>query len=358
MPTMSPNTVAITGLNGFIATELAVLFLSRGWHVRGSVRTPAQAQNMKEHPVYSKYVEGGELSVIVVEDMAKSELGELLEEVKSVACIAAPLPGPHVTSWAQLRDPTIQGIKRVLEYAQASSTIKSIAIMSSVGGVVDWSAPPEKVFSEDDWIPFTDEDCQADSTDNNIDQGILMKWYGTAKKLAEHYAFSFQEKENPAFSIATLAPPMVYGPPIYIPSFKDIPKLQYYQQEYFSLFAGGRDQALPVQMAQSWVDVRDVAEAFYLVLEGQKKGRYVISGGQYKWQDWADKLHTLRPDLEQYLALGQPGNPPASRWKVDASKSVRELGLEYHTSEETLKDTLAYWESLGVYKEAPGAWKA
>ncbi|TYJ53770.1 hypothetical protein B9479_005610 [Cryptococcus floricola] len=353
-----PNIVAITGINGFIATELVLLFLTRAWHVRGSVRTPLQAQSMKDHPVYKEWVDGGKLEVVVVPDMAGKEGGEvegLLEGVRGVVCMAAPLPGADTTSWPGFRDPTIQGIKRVLEYAQKSSTIKSVVIMSSVGGTVDWSAPPEKVFTEDDWIPFSDEDCQADGSD--INPGVLLKWYGTAKRMAEQYALEFQEKEKPGFSIATVAPPMVYGPPIYIPTPSDLPKLQYYQQEFFSLFAGGKDRKLPEQMAQSWVDVRDVAEAFCVLVEREGRGRYLISGGEYKWQEWADKLHALRPDLDEHLALGEPGKYPDSRWKVDGSKSVRELGMKYRTAEETLKDTLAYFEKMGVFEEAAGAWK-
>ncbi|ODN98248.1 hypothetical protein L198_03490 [Cryptococcus wingfieldii CBS 7118] len=345
---MSPSSplIAITGINGFIATEVVLLFLARGWNVRGSVRASTQAEKLKSLPAYEKYFASGQLEVVVVEDLAKADFTELFQGAHAVASLAAPLPklGDPTLTWSDFKGPTIAPVLRILDYAKKSTTIKSVALMSSSGSSLSLEQEPNKVYTEDDWTPYTEEYC-----DNPMASVI---WYFAAKKFAEEAVMKWQETEKPSFAISTFCPPMVYGPAHYIASLADLKALKGSTDEFLNLFIG-KDQPFPGQFSKTFVDVRDVAEAFYLGITKEVSGKYLVSGHDYCWQELADKLRELRPDLDAYFPLGEPGTRIKGEWTMDASKSKRELGLEYRSTEETLKGTIDLFEGLGLFKEAP-----
>ncbi|TYJ53745.1 hypothetical protein B9479_005583 [Cryptococcus floricola] len=351
---MSSNApiIAITGINGFIATEVTLLFISHGWHVRGSVRTPAQVEKLKTHPAYAKYFITGELRAVVVEDLTKSDLSELFDGVQAVASLAAPLPSrdPTVT-WDDFKVQSIEPALRILKQAQQSDTIKSVIITSSSASALDLVGVPGKVYNEDVWNPLTEEFCQTLSLATNPMTPAI--WYFAAKKLTEQAVLEFQETEKPSFSTAIFCPSMVCGPANYIDStqvFKDLRGVP--SNQILNLFVG-KDQPLPMKFAFAFVDVRDVAAAFYAAATKKVSGRFMLSADEYNWQEFVDKLRALRPDLDAYFPLGEPGKEVKDDWSMDASKSKKELGLEYRSTEDTLKDTVKHLESIGLFKEAP-----
>ncbi|ODO08232.1 hypothetical protein I350_03821 [Cryptococcus amylolentus CBS 6273] len=350
---MTPNSplIAITGINGFIAAEVVLLFLARGWHVRGSVRTSTQAEKLKNLPAYEKYFASGQLEVVVVADLSKADFTELLEGADAVASLAAPLPKPGdpTITWSDFKRPTIDPVLRILDYAKKSTTIKSVAIMSSSGSSIRLDHQPNKVYTEDDWTPYTEEYC-----DNPLATAV---WYFAAKKYAEEAVLKWQETEKPSFAISTFCPSMVYGPAHYIPSLANLKALTGSTDEFLNLFIG-KDQPFPGQFSKSFVDVRDVAEAFYLGITKEVSGKYLVSGHEYSWQELVDKLRELRPDLDAYFPLGEPGTRTPEDWSMDSSKSKRELGIEYRSTEETLKGAIDFFEGLGLFKEAPLGAKA
>ncbi|WVQ77262.1 hypothetical protein IAR50_006945 [Cryptococcus sp. DSM 104548] len=350
-------TIAVTGINGFVATEVVLLFLSRGWHVRGSVRTPSQADKLNTHPAYEAHIESGNLKVIVVADLAKSDLSELLDGVDAVASVAAPLPkldNPDLT-WDDFKGPTVEPILRFLHYAQKSSTIKSVALMSSLGSSLDLQPPPGKVYTENDWTPYSEDACKALDIKSNPLASVI--WYFTAKKLAEEAVLQFQASEKPTFAISTFCPPMIYGPARFLSTVDDIKTIGGSQEEFLGLFAG-KDQPPPShQFSWSFIDVRDVAEAFYLGVTKKASGKFLVSGPGYTFQEFADRLRALRPDLDAFFTLGEPGRYAPYAWSVNASKSKKELGIQYHTMDETLIGIIEFYEKLGLFKQAPAGKK-
>ncbi|ODO08262.1 hypothetical protein I350_03852 [Cryptococcus amylolentus CBS 6273] len=360
---MSPTKplIAITGINGFIATAAVLHFLANGWHVRGSVRTAAQAEKLKTLPAYAKYIASGELDIIVLGDLVKDDFKELVEGADAVASMAAPgfmTDDPVSFKWEHIKGPTIDPILKILKYAEESSTIKSVIILSSgVTSVVGRQDSPGKVYTEDDWAPFTEEFCQTlDPVTNPMATFI---WYTTAKKLAEEAVLDYIENKKPSFSVTIFCPSMVTGPAHFIPSIDAIKDLPGGSSKDFVSLLSGKDQPLPAQISWSFVDVRDVAESFYAAVTKHVSGKFFISGREFTWQEFVDKLRAFRPDLDAYIAAGEPGKEVIGEWSVDGGKSQKELGLKYRTTEETLKDTLEFYEGLGLFKEAPiGAKKA
>lgn len=78
-------------------------------------------------------------------------------------------------------------------------------ITSSFAAIVDAKigVAPEKTYSEKDWNPVTEE--QAVSGDAGTG-------YRASKTFAEKAAWKFVEEKKPNFKIATINPPLVFGP--------------------------------------------------------------------------------------------------------------------------------------------------
>jgi len=75
-----------------------------------------------------------------------------------------------------------------------------------------------------------------------------------SKTLAEKAAYDFVETQKPGFSIATLTPPMVYGP--LLQGFKSMGKLNTSSADIYRLYNGSLKE-VPDTAFWAYVDVRD-----------------------------------------------------------------------------------------------------
>jgi nucleoside-diphosphate-sugar epimerase len=82
--------------------------------------------------------------------------------------------------------------------------VKRVVITSSFAAIINASKGfwPDHTYSEDDWNPITLDEGQESP----------MLGYRVSKTFAERAAWEFVENEKPNFSIATINPPMVFGP--------------------------------------------------------------------------------------------------------------------------------------------------
>lgn len=78
-------TVCITGLNGYISTHTALVFLRNGWDVRGTVRSQAKADKVLNLPEYEKYK--GQVTPFIVEDLATGDFSAALDGVDAVSTV-------------------------------------------------------------------------------------------------------------------------------------------------------------------------------------------------------------------------------------------------------------------------------
>ncbi|KAK8858927.1 hypothetical protein IAR55_003158 [Kwoniella newhampshirensis] len=358
---MSAPIVAITGLNGFIATHLAVLYLSKGWRVRASARTVDKVERLKSQAVFEDWVAKDLLEVIVVEDMTNVEqIKTLLDGVEAVAHLAAPVD-QSLKSWDAFKIPTVKGVTTILEAAKDSPTIKAVTIMSSSAAALNVIGLAEQrhTYVETDWYPFDEATCASFDPEDKFSPQL---WYCGAKKYAELAAYEFVETHKPKWSMATFCPAMVYGPTIQFANPQDFNDATPGNSiADFIALVGGKDEPLPMQRGNAYADVRDTATAMFNAVVGQKSGRFFICGHDYTFQMLANMCRKLRPDLDAYFPLGDPTLPDIKAEDIphlSNVKSIEELGVKYHSMEETLKDSLAYWEKIGVFKIPPGSWKA
>ncbi|WWD17547.1 hypothetical protein CI109_101988 [Kwoniella shandongensis] len=358
---MSAPIIAITGLNGYIATHVALLFLQNGWTVRGSVRSASTGEKVKKNPVFKRWFDEGKVELVTIEDFTIPDGGEtfrpFLEGVKGVAHLAAPVNQDGKT-WEHYKNPTIQGLLGILQAAKDSTTIESISIMSSVASAFALLPPEEqakKVYGENDWFPLEEVDIKDKRPDEPFAAGM---WYCAAKKYSEQAGFKWVEENKPNWAFSILAPPMNYGPPLHITEPAVLADAQSSLGELVALIQG-KDTPLNSEVSTSWIDVRDCALAVYRAVTWKKSGRFLLSGGLYDFQIIADTYRKVRPDLDAYFSLGKPDEPtPIARqgaWRIDTSKAKAELGLKLDRPlAESLKDTLDYFEQIGAFKLPPG----
>jgi len=174
-------TVLITGINGFVAVHTAVKYLENGWNVRGTVRSADKGDKAIALPVFKQYKD--KIDYVIVEDLIKGDFSEALKGVDAIAHCASPW---HFNGkkWAEYRDPAVQGTTNILEQAakvESKSTpvlrrshslvgVKNCAIVSSFAAVGDCVKPfaeqKGRVYTEDDWLPQTEEDCEKAEKDD------------------------------------------------------------------------------------------------------------------------------------------------------------------------------------------------
>jgi nucleoside-diphosphate-sugar epimerase len=148
----------------------------------------------------------------------------------------------------ELYQPALNGTVSVLEAVKKyNPSVKRIVITSSFASNVDVTKGlrPGYVYTESDWNPMTKEEAQAAGP---------VAAYLVSKEIAERAAFDFVEREKPNFSVATLTPPMVYGPIAH--EVDKLESLNTSSADFYRLF-NGTSKEVPDTEFWAYVDVRD-----------------------------------------------------------------------------------------------------
>jgi len=322
------QTVLVTGASGFIAAHVIKEFLTAGYNVVGTVRSEATAAKVKAaHSAYA----GDKLSFAIVPDIiAPGAFDEAVKNVDGVIHTASPFFLTAKDFEKELWGPAVQGTTSVLNAVKThNSDIKRIVITSSFSSILDYSTGlrPGYVYSEKDWNPMT----KAEAKDP-------IAAYNVSKVLAEKAAFDFVKNEKPNFSVATLTPPMVYGP--LAQDFDSLSKLNTSSADFYRLF-NGSETKVPETGFWVYVDVRDLALAHRLAFESPNAAnqRFAITNGNYSYSIFCDIIRKKFPELADKVPSEGSYELPKV-YNLDNSKSIKELGLTYHTIEETVVDTV------------------
>jgi nucleoside-diphosphate-sugar epimerase len=199
--------VLLTGGNGFIAAHTLDLLLKRGHSVVTTVRTQQKVEKLTT--AYELYVKNGQLGFAIVPDIATP--GAFDKAVisnppfEAVLHMASPNRFNITDIKKDLIDPAVEGTVGILKSIKASaSSVKRVVITSSFAAMADASkgTRPGHVYQEEDWNPVTEQEAQANA----------IMAYSAGKTFAEKAAWDFLAGENPAFDIAVINPPMVFGP--------------------------------------------------------------------------------------------------------------------------------------------------
>lgn len=343
------ETVLISGGSGFIASHIVKSFLDAGYKVRATVRSDSTKEKVKKiqknHPNLSyAIVPDGQAdgaydeAVKGVDGVSQHRSFQQLFSLANQAQVihtASPFVLQVEDNERDLLKPAIQGTVGILKSIKANApNVKRVVITSSFASILDLDkgARVGYTYTEKDWNPVTREFAQK-STDGSVG-------YCASKTLAEKAAWSFIETEKPNFDLATICPPMVYGPavPDSIQSL-DLDKLNTSSSDIYRLMNGSSTE-VPDTAFFAFVDVRDVAEAHLKAYSVAAAGgqRYFTTGGRLTYQAVCDIIRKEYPQLKEKTPEGKPGYNGPESYAVNGEKLTKELGIDYTPLDKSIKD--------------------
>lgn len=204
-------------------------------------------------------------------------------------------------------------------------TVKRVVITSSFAAIINPSKGlwPGHTYSESDWNPLTQEEAVQNNSNG----------YRASKTFAEKAAWEFIEKEKPNFSLATINPPLVFGPVVHYLASLD--GLNTSNERVRDLIQGKSKDAdeIPETGVFIWVDVRDVADAHVKAMEVEKAAnkRFFCVAGTFCNRDVVDIIRKNFPKHASGLPKenAKGGNKPDEMFDFDNKRSIDILGLKY-----------------------------
>ncbi|KAK9455155.1 hypothetical protein V1511DRAFT_499613 [Dipodascopsis uninucleata] len=319
------STVLLTGASGFIAGHILKLLLEKGYTVKATVRSQDKADYLKKlYPVDAK------LSFVIVPDIAApNAFDEAVIGSDYVLHTASPFHFRVTDPVKDLLDPALKGTGSILNAIKKNGPqVKKLVVTSSFAAIVDskYGARPGYTYSEADWNPVTWEEAIGNDPSTT---------YRASKTFAEKSVWDFLEKEKPGFTVTTINPPLVWGPMIHNVTKESINTSN---ANIYSLINGSL-KTVPNSPIAAWVDVRNVAEAHVFALEkpASDNQRYFVTAGTFNYNDIVKIIREKFPEIKDKVPVPSD-EPRAPSFNVDNSKSIRDLGLEYISLEQSIFD--------------------
>ncbi|EXJ57930.1 dihydroflavonol-4-reductase [Cladophialophora yegresii CBS 114405] len=325
--------VLLTGGSGFVAVHCVDLLLQHGHEVVATVRSDEKGHYLQE------LFKGKPLSYVIVKDIAAEgafdEAVQTEPPFEAVVHTASPFHF-NITNNKDLLDPAINGTTGILKAVHKSAkTVNRVVITSSFAAISNYSNPP-KVYTEEIWNDQTMEEALTTTNPQAA--------YRASKKFAEKAAWDFLESEKPNFTLATLCPPMIYGPVLH--QVKSLDDLNTSSARMLRLYQG-IPRSGPVGSPMH-VDVRDLALAHVLAIENPEAAnqRFLVAAQLATEKELRDIIENNFPEIRGKLRDEVTDTLPP--WSIDNSKSVNVLGLKYRPLEDTIVDTVNSLKALGA----------
>ncbi|KAL8971113.1 MAG: hypothetical protein Q9183_001209 [Haloplaca sp. 2 TL-2023] len=341
--------VLLTGGSGFIAVHVLEALLKQGHSVVTSVRSESKAQMLRDtFPDASK----DKLDFVLVDDIARP--GAFDNAVKSdppfewVIHTASPFHYNVTDTRKDLLDPAIIGTTGVLKAVKENApsvkrvwlTDETQVITSSFAAIFSATNGnrPGYTYSEKDWNPITEEEAIQNPANA----------YRASKTFAEKAAWDFVEREKPSFSLATVCPPLVFGP--IHPKLQTLDTLNTSNQRIRNMMLGQMQDEVSPSGIHIWVDVRDLALAHINAAErDEAQGkRFFVTAGYYSNSELADHIRDLMPELEGKIAKKGGEFPEGGHFEYDNSRTKKILGVDFRTLKEMVKDTIPTLQAIGA----------
>lgn len=334
--------VLLTGGSGFIAAHILELLLERGHDVVTTVRSEDKASKIRSaHP-------DAKLSVVIVPDIAQPDA---FDEVVKTPGLEAVLhtASPFHYNWTdpktELLDPAIVGTTSVLRAIRKSAPgVRRVVVTSSFASILSEAGlgDPAKVFSEADWNPNTYEDGLGANKATS---------YRVSKTLAERAAWDFVSNEKPAFDLATVCPPLVFGPVVH--HLNSLAAINTSNARFVDLITGKMKAEIAPTGVHFWVDVRDVARAHVEAMERPAAGgqRFFVTAGKFSNREIVAAARKNFPDLRDQLpAADAPGGdyPEAGFPGYDNARATEVLGIDWIPLEKSTVDTIKSLQAVGA----------
>ena len=273
-----PQTVLVTGASGFIAQQLILDLLEAGHSVRGTVRSLAKGDAVRD-ALGKHSPRAGDLDLVAADLEGDEGWAEAVRGVDVVHHVASPFPLGAPKDPDELIRPAREGTLRVLRAAHAEGVGRVIVTSSCAAIAYGHDELPES-FTEADWSrPENAKDCGP---------------YAASKTLAERAAWDYVANEGQGIGLTAINPVGVYGPVL-----SDQVKTSV--GIVLQMLEGGFPAAPNVGI--QIVDVRDVSAAHIHAMNDPSTigERYILADAFFTMSELADVLRDACPDRASKL---------------------------------------------------------
>lgn len=306
----------ITGIAGYIGSNLAVLAKERGFTVTGiDSFTPYYSQKLKRHTAKELQDLGIEIQDA---DLTETDLSDIVRGVNAVVHLAAQPGISSKVKWKDYYRNNIVATHRLLEESKKSRNLETFVNISTSSCYGYYATKPEEMAPQP------------------------ASWYGVTKLAAEQEVLALNRSHGfPACSLRLFS---VYGererPD------KLFPKLlrSIYKNEEFPLFEGS------LEHQRSFTYVKDICEGIILSIE-----KYRITDGEIfnlgtdQSFTTAQAIETVENLLDKKISIKElpKRNGDQNTTIANISKIKNKLGWEPRTSlEEGLSQTISWYRRL------------
>lgn len=338
----------VTGITGFLAAHVALIFLQNGWTVRGTLRSDSKRADVLAIPEYKQYIDSGKLELHVTGPLESGDYTQAVKGATAVIHVASPVAfGDQEFRETHLK-PAVEGTSGILLAAAKEPSVKAVVQTSTFGAIGTFKEMPTKeigkVYTDKDWNPWTVEDMDKlvaaqDKNKHTFPDGYL--FYMAGKKYAELEAWKIQKESGAKWSLATMNCTMIWGPPIH--PLNSLSHGGMSTEFVWKILNDGKDAAIMPNHYPAYVDVRDAAEAHYQAAVRGAQGRFPLAAEPFTYQEMADLARDWYPDRAERIPVGQPGQYDDKHpgvYRVDSTKAKEELGLKFRPKKETFKDAM------------------
>lgn len=329
--------VMVTGATGYVAGWLVKKLLDEGLTVHAPVRDPRNMEKLKflnDLAVKSS----GTIKYFKADLLDIASYEEAMNECELIFHTASPFINKVKNPQRELVDPALIGTKNVLESANKIKSVKRIVLTSSCaaifGDTIDLLDLPNGTATEANW---------------NTSSTLNHQAYCYSKSVAERAAWNIYKAQD-RWDLVVINPSLVIGPGINPRS----------TSESFNIvkkFGDGNLRAGVPKFEIGVVDVRDLSIAhFNAGFNPSAKGRHIISANRVSFLRLGEILKTHfgnkypfptreLPDFLVWLMAPAAGFKRKTikqnlghPWRVDNTKSIKELGVSYRSIEESIVD--------------------
>ena len=268
-----PDTILVTGINGYIAKHVARGLLERGYQVRGTVRALAKGEQVKADLAAL----GADVSGLsfVEADLEKDDgWGDAVQGCAYIQHLASPFPLNQPADREALVPAARAGTQRVLSAGFAADARRVVMTSSLVSMIGQPGKGAHLKITQDSW---TDPDWNK------------LVAYNVSKTRAEMSAWEYARVQGYEDRLTVVNPGLVLGPAI---GASYGTSLSLIEQMFAGEFPRAPKVALPI------IDVRDLADLHIAAMKVKDAaGRRLIGAGETLWlKDIVNIARAAYPD--------------------------------------------------------------